>query len=438
MTFFEIFRNPIKTPSDARRVKAVDYPQLREFTDVLLFSINGERSQASILAGGDYDGDTICMIAEPRLVNTFTNSSLKFADPPAGFNVHLETAARSGHEILNTISSLNEAESIRELQMVLLDTVTREDHCGSYSNMSDIATYIHGYDSAKTHYLSYMHFNELDAAKSGVRVKKAVWKKDREEFRHLDQPACMRKPESKRPRRSETQLEKEEPQRPQYLGPFVLDVLNPFAKKQEELYSKLIEKLAIDEDADYDLALLQPFLSADHRANELQRDEGHVGMSHELKGIKIFVKSNREAWRGLFEEDKSNAGSQLAQTGSQGSAFSRASDFFRLPKAARIQAKREISDAFWNGFTSQLKHFSEGEARRVMCSYAYYHAREKARESAAREGGREGSLAYAFVVAFKVLAGLKGEGHDGVYWTFVEPFHDLMVPRRNLRDEGRL
>ncbi|KAG8910737.1 hypothetical protein FRC01_006159 [Tulasnella sp. 417] len=430
-----IFRNPIKTPSDARRVKAVDYPQLQEFRDVLLFSIHGERSQASILAGGDYDGDTICMIAEPRLVNTFIDSSLKFADPPAGFKKHLETTARSGHEILNKISLLNEAESIRELQMVLLDTVTRENHrCGRYSNMSDIATYIYGYDSAEAHYLSYMYFNELDAAKSGVRVKKDVWKRDSEEFRGLNQPACMGK------RRDENlQLQKQEPQRPQNLGPFVLDDLDPFAKEQEERYIDLIEKLGIDADADFDLALLQPFYSADHRASELQRVEGQDGMWRELEGIKTFVESNREAWAKLLRKKwvirTSNPGSHLARTGSQGS---RASDFYSLPKAAQIQKKRVISEAFWNGLTSQLKHFSKEEARRIMCSYAYDHAREIARESAAREEGQKGSFEYAFHVAFKVLAGLKAEGNDAVYWTFVEPFHDLMVPRRNLRNEAQL
>ncbi|KAG8899014.1 hypothetical protein FRC00_002043 [Tulasnella sp. 408] len=435
-----IFRFPIKVPSDARLVKAVDYPQLRVLTDVLLFSVLEERPQASILAGGDYDGDTICMIAEPRLVNTFRNSDLIFADPPAGFKKHLETAVRSGRDVLNIMPSLNEVERTRELQMVLLDTLTREDHCGSYSIMSDIATYIYGYDSIKTHYLSYVHFNELDAAKSGIHVRKDVWRKDLQEFRYLDQPACMRKPEAKRQRRDRKQLhlQKQEPERPQDLGIFVFDVLSPFAKHQEERYIRLIERLEVDATADCDPALLAPLRSADRRASVL-RDEGQRGMWNELEHLKAFVKMNRESWANLFLPKRpiptSIPGSQLTRTGSQDLSPSPPQDFFDLPKAVQIQGKRGISDEFWNKFQYQLKHFDEDEARRVMCSYAYHHAGEKAQ--AARGRGGKGSFEYAFNVAFKTLAELKGRAHGGLSSTCVEPFHDLMVPRRGVLNEGR-
>ncbi|KAG8899017.1 hypothetical protein FRC00_002046, partial [Tulasnella sp. 408] len=368
-----IFRFPIKVPSDARLVKAVDYPQLRDFTDVLLFSVLEERSQASILAGGDYDGDTMCMIAEPRLVNTFRNSDLYFADPPAGFEKHLETAVCRGREILNTMSSLNEVERTRELQMILLDTLTREDHCGSYSIMSDIAAYMHGYDSIKTHYLSYIvstrHFNELDAAKSGIHVRKDVWRKDWQEFRYLDQPACMKKPEAKRRRRDrkQLQLQKQEPERPQDLGIFVLDVLSPFAKHQEERYTRLIERLETDATADCDPALLAPLRNADRRASVL-RDEGQRGMWNELEHLKAFVEMNRESWASLFLPKRpittSIPGSQLTRAGSQDLSPSPPQDFFDLPKAVQIQEKRGISDEFWNKFQYQLKHFDEDEARR--------------------------------------------------------------------------
>jgi hypothetical protein len=46
-------------------VKAVDIekyhsPTLRELQDVIVFSTQGERSLASLLSGGDYDGDKVC------------------------------------------------------------------------------------------------------------------------------------------------------------------------------------------------------------------------------------------------------------------------------------------------------------------------------------------------------------------------------------------
>ncbi|KAG9048971.1 hypothetical protein FS837_011522 [Tulasnella sp. UAMH 9824] len=424
-----IFRNPTKTPSDARLVRAVDYPQLREL-QMFFFSQFSERD----------------LKLQYWLVVTMMVTP--FADPPDGFKEHLETAVRPGSEVLTIISSMNEAESIRELQMVLLDDVTRENRCGLYSNMSDSATFMYGPDSDKTHYLSYMYFNELDAGKSGRHVKKKTWEKDQKEFRHLKLPACMKKAARGQQKKAKTKPEESDsprseeihPPRSEDLGPFVLNVLKPFSKEQEDEYMRLINGLNIDADADYDPALLAPLHDAESRARQLQ-DEGRDGMGHELKKLKCFVEMNRESWAKLFgykDDNTSNVNSRPVPSGSQDSTYSRDPGFVDLPRTEQIQQKRKVSEEFWNGFKfqSQLKHFSEGEARRVMCSYAYHHAWEKAQVARRREG--KGSFEYAFNVAFKTLAELKGKAHGGLYSTCVEPFHDLMVPRRGILDEGRM
>ncbi|KAG8952307.1 hypothetical protein FRC04_004735 [Tulasnella sp. 424] len=432
-----IFRYPIRTPSDGRLVRAVDYPKLRNFTDVLLFSTLGERSGASILAGGDYDGDTIHMITEPRLVTMFKNSSLNFADPPEGFGGYVETVACRGGEVLAGLSSLNEAEQLRELQLILLEPVTREKYYGRYSTMTDISTYIYGYDSDMTHYLSYMFSNELDAEKSGIHVLKDVWENDSSHFRKWNQPACLRKPGD--------EGKKKEPQRPSHLGPFVLDALNPFARDQEKRYLDLIDKLDEDADTDCDPALVAPVDQADRRARRL-KGTGQDGMWDELERLKRFVEGNRKSWARLFTEQRAVRSSQgsirLVRTNSstsQDSTGPDTSDFFQLPKKTQIQKKREIADEFWNGFDGidRLVYFSEDEARRVMASYAYHHAHDHARRTAAANGRRKGSLEYAFVVAFRTLAELKGK-HHGQYSISVDPFQNFMIPRKNVRDEGRM
>ncbi|ELU41160.1 RdRP domain-containing protein [Rhizoctonia solani AG-1 IA] len=94
-----VSRNPCILPSDMRKVStegicgeirayscsqviAVECPELwaAGYTDVIVFSVKGERSLASMLAGGDYDGDTAILIWEEALVNQFTNSATHFAD----------------------------------------------------------------------------------------------------------------------------------------------------------------------------------------------------------------------------------------------------------------------------------------------------------------------------------------------------------------------
>lgn len=57
-----VARNPCGLKSDIQKVRAVDYPKLRIYSDVVVFSIQGERSLASKLSGGDYDGDLVIFI----------------------------------------------------------------------------------------------------------------------------------------------------------------------------------------------------------------------------------------------------------------------------------------------------------------------------------------------------------------------------------------
>lgn len=54
-----VARNPAHLPSDIQKVHAVNNEQLRELKDVIVFSRKGLRSLASLLSGGDYDGDKV-------------------------------------------------------------------------------------------------------------------------------------------------------------------------------------------------------------------------------------------------------------------------------------------------------------------------------------------------------------------------------------------
>jgi len=66
-----VARNPAYLPSDMQKRHAVYKHELRNFKDVILFSVKGSRSTASLLSGGDYDGDTVTVIWDPAIVDPF-------------------------------------------------------------------------------------------------------------------------------------------------------------------------------------------------------------------------------------------------------------------------------------------------------------------------------------------------------------------------------
>lgn len=60
-----VTRNPCGLKSDVQKVRAVDCAGLRSYSDVLICSVNGRRSLASMLGGGDYDGDIVSIGNDP-------------------------------------------------------------------------------------------------------------------------------------------------------------------------------------------------------------------------------------------------------------------------------------------------------------------------------------------------------------------------------------
>jgi RNA-dependent RNA polymerase len=51
-----MYRNPLRVPSDVRKVKAVSRTELYKYHGVIVVNVKDHRSLLSILGGGDYDG----------------------------------------------------------------------------------------------------------------------------------------------------------------------------------------------------------------------------------------------------------------------------------------------------------------------------------------------------------------------------------------------
>ncbi|EXJ93869.1 hypothetical protein A1O1_02262 [Capronia coronata CBS 617.96] len=69
-----VARNPAYLASDMQLRKAVYKHELRHYKNGILFPVKGTKPLASLLSGGDYDGDTVTVIWDPTIVGDFTNT----------------------------------------------------------------------------------------------------------------------------------------------------------------------------------------------------------------------------------------------------------------------------------------------------------------------------------------------------------------------------
>ena len=70
-----VARNPANLPSDIQKVKFVFQERLSSLTDVVFFSTKGSRPLASLLSGGDYDGDKAWVCWHAPFVRAFINDT---------------------------------------------------------------------------------------------------------------------------------------------------------------------------------------------------------------------------------------------------------------------------------------------------------------------------------------------------------------------------
>ncbi|KAK6333688.1 hypothetical protein TWF730_003872 [Orbilia blumenaviensis] len=93
-------RNPAHFGSDIQLAEAVDIPELRHLTNVVVFAVDpdsGDRSPADYLSGGDYDGDEVWTCWDQRLVNEFRGERVH---GPSTINIdhYFVTDCRTMHE----------------------------------------------------------------------------------------------------------------------------------------------------------------------------------------------------------------------------------------------------------------------------------------------------------------------------------------------------
>ncbi|CBQ73079.1 conserved hypothetical protein [Sporisorium reilianum SRZ2] len=169
-----VTRHPCLLPTDIRKVRAVVRPELSLYKDVVVFSTKGKRPLASLLSGGDYDGDLIRVFWEPKLVEPFENADVRFADCP--FNVddvftrNEKTVAEFVAEHKDKHKDERDRELIKELVVGAFDPQVR----GLYGTMHLYAAWQFGTRSAEAVELAHKFCHCMDGPKTGLTLKPRV------------------------------------------------------------------------------------------------------------------------------------------------------------------------------------------------------------------------------------------------------------------------
>ncbi|MBW0462783.1 hypothetical protein O181_002498, partial [Austropuccinia psidii MF-1] len=185
-----LFRHPCLLPTDIRKVTAVHYRLLDRYRDVILLPTVGNQSLASILGGGDVDGDRALIIWNKEIVFNFTNANLKFIKPP--FNqldlFNSETIKVSEFNKECDKMKLNHDEMIKTLKTMMLKPILNKSYHAIYSTWHVKSCYKNGTEHSDSIRLAHLVMVLLDSAKSGLTLKLENFKVDNKIWNNFQMP----------------------------------------------------------------------------------------------------------------------------------------------------------------------------------------------------------------------------------------------------------
>ncbi|KZV72073.1 hypothetical protein PENSPDRAFT_650156 [Peniophora sp. CONT] len=410
-----VSRSPCKSPTDIQKVKAVYKAELDEYSDVIIFSTKGKRSLASLLGGGDYDGDKVDVIWDPEIVKPFCNAPVELADAPAKFeeeNFELENETVA--EFLGRVGTGPQAivRGIQEAQMKSL----YEAPIGIYSSAHDNAVFLFGYADPKTLRLGRMFCNVLDGTKSGLTVKPDVLRNDMIAFKTSKIPPWKIRLNSLRNSHRTSDNSAYLQRDVNKFGVFILtrldEIIHKESNNQLARAQKCFEDLVKNTKPDHDLT--KAYVEASARAHRRANEKKDPGMLEELEQIENRVK---EAFVAHVQAKEAARPQQNSKRGKDHS-------FTNLSIEKRQDILRAISvqlDGFPDSNNCTLEYFSYEEAVRVRASYAYYYVYAFKRPSSPSR--------FPFDVAMRELCLAKARARPG-WHAVASHIHDAMRVRK--------
>ncbi|KAG6878032.1 hypothetical protein C0993_000572 [Termitomyces sp. T159_Od127] len=175
-------RYPVRLASDIQKasVMAVDRPELSRWVDVLVVSTQGEKSFASMLSGGDYDGDKVFILFSNSLLENFKNKPVT-PIPPNFMDDNFQKHPIRVKQFAERVSALAPREAQKAFADVLMFDID-DKKFGLYSTWQDYAIYEYGYEDSRSERLAYIFNALLDSSKTGDRLKPGIFERDQKQF----------------------------------------------------------------------------------------------------------------------------------------------------------------------------------------------------------------------------------------------------------------
>ncbi|KAK6355766.1 hypothetical protein TWF718_000148 [Orbilia javanica] len=173
-------RAPAYVASDIQTATAVIRPEVVEvyknFVDCIIFPTVGADSLASHLSGGDYDGDTVLVIWDQRLVEPFV--SVPPPDPtPLREEFFEESGEKDTVEFHLENNNMDEERAISDILKTEIRKMLAPSKVGKCTNMHQRISYYFGIGHPLSKRLAELACLLLDAPKQGLTLKKKSWER---------------------------------------------------------------------------------------------------------------------------------------------------------------------------------------------------------------------------------------------------------------------
>lgn len=183
-------RNPAYTSSDVQKVLAIDHPDLEEWgvTDVIVFSTNEKiRSLASLLSGGDFDGDKIWVFWDPEIVGPYKAKPESIPNIEEFLDLDGKVTVSDVVDKLCIYNAAHHQIIQHQLYRSLQQSLT-----GIASSLFDEVSYRKSIDHPFAKTLAAVANASLDAPKQGYTIDSMKWgelKADAEKLTKRKKPA---------------------------------------------------------------------------------------------------------------------------------------------------------------------------------------------------------------------------------------------------------